>query len=184
MDTQGAGQAGIAEQYLTFVVADEEYAVPLSRVREVVEFGAVTRLPAAAPFVRGVINRRGTIVPVLDLAVRFGHPPRAPTRRSCIVVLDVVLDGLPAFVGVMADAVRRLAELPPAAVEPPPAFGTAVRPEFLLGVSADGPRFLLLLDVDALLAASDFVLAAGAPECAEPSSESAAPDPARLEAAS
>jgi purine-binding chemotaxis protein CheW len=139
-------------QYLTFVVGDEEYGVGILQAKEIIEYDTVTTVPNAPRFVRGVINLRGSVVPVVDLAVRFGRQPGAVTRRSCIVVVEVRHEGRATVVGIVADRVTQVAELGPDAVEPAPAFGTGGRTEWLIGLGRAGKRFLLLLDTDRLLA--------------------------------
>jgi len=142
-------------QYLTFFIGGEEYAVGILRVREIIQYGGVTRVPRAPRWVRGVINLRGSVVPVIDLAVRFEQAPCAPTRSTCIVIAEVELDSESVVVGVLADSVSQVFELPVADVQPAPSFGTRVRVDFLLGLGRAGERLLLLLDVDKLLSAEE-----------------------------
>ncbi len=138
-------------QYLTFVVGDEEYGVRILRAKEIIEYGIVTTIPNAPGYIRGVINLRGSVVPVVDLAVKFGRQASAPTRRSCVVVVEVERDGQRHIMGIMADRVTQVAELPAEAIEPAPAFGTAVRTDWLLGLGRADKRFILLLDTDRVL---------------------------------
>ncbi len=149
-------------QYLTFVVGDEEYGVGIRQAKEIIEYDTVTTVPNAPAFIRGVINLRGSVVPVVDLAVKFGRKPGAVTRRSCIVVVEVRQDTGSAVMGIVADRVTQVAELPADAIEPAPAFGTGIRTEWLLGLGRADKRFLLLLDTDRLLAASQLEDAAAA----------------------
>jgi purine-binding chemotaxis protein CheW len=139
-------------QYLTFLVGDEEYGVSVLRAKEIIEYGDVTTVPSAPPCVRGVINLRGSVVPVVDLAVKFGRDPSPVTRRSCIVVVEVRGAGTQSVMGIVADRVSQVADLPPESIEPPPAFGAGIRTEWLLGLGRADRRFLLLLDVDSALA--------------------------------
>lgn len=138
-------------QYLTFVVGEEEYGVGVVRAKEIIEYDTVTTVPNAPAFIRGVINLRGSVVPVVDLAVRFGRPPSPVTRRSCIVVVEVERSGGRTVMGILVDRVSQVVDLPAAAIEPPPAFGTGVRTEWLLGLGRMEKRFLLLLDTDRAL---------------------------------
>ena len=148
-------------QYLTFMVGDVEYGVGILRAKEIIDYVPITMVPNAPEFVRGVINLRGRVVPVVDLAVRFGRAPAEVTRRSCIVIVDVERDGVRDVVGVISDRVRQVAELPPDAIEPAPAFGTGVRTDWLLGLGRAEKGFVLLLDTDRVLTEWD---AAAQPE--------------------
>lgn len=142
-----------ATQVLTFVVGGEEFGIGIHQAREIIEYGELTTVPTAPAFIRGVINLRGSVVPVVDLAVRFGRAPSELTRKTCIVVVEVHRAGESAIMGVLADRVSQVAELPADAIEPPPEFGTGVRSDWLLGLGRTGSRFLLLLDIDRALAA-------------------------------
>lgn len=148
-------------QYLGFYLAGEEYGVDVLRAREILEYETVTKVPTTPPSIRGVINLRGSVVPVVDLAVRFGLPESAVTRRTCIVVIEVELAGERTVMGLLADSVSQVIDLPAGEIEPPPPFGTRMRVECLLGMGKTGKKFLLLLDVDAVLS-TDEVLAAAA----------------------
>jgi chemotaxis signal transduction protein len=142
-------------QYLTFSVAGEEYGLPVLKVREILEYGTLTRVPRTPQYVRGVINLRGRVVPVVDLAVRFGLPASAVTSRTCVVIVEVAVDGEPVVMGIMADAVSQVVELGADDIEPPPAFGTRVDVAYLKGMGRSGRAFVLLLDVDRLLSAEE-----------------------------
>ena len=148
-------------QYLTFQVADAEYGVGILKVREIIEYDTVTRVPHAPVAVRGVLNLRGAVVPVVDLAVKFGLPASTVTKRSCVIVVECILDGEETVMGVLADAVSQVVDLAPTDIEPAPAFGARVRVEFLQGMGKLGGRFVLLLDLDRLLSSQD--AAAGRP---------------------
>ena len=142
-------------QYLTFFIGDEEYAVGILRVREIIQYGGVTRVPRTPRWVRGVINLRGSVVPVIDLAVRFDQAPCSPTRSTCIVIAEVELESESVVVGVLADSVSQVVDLPEADVQAAPSFGTRVRVDYLLGLGRVGERLLLMLDVDKLLSAEE-----------------------------
>ena len=158
MSTQGV----VAEemQYLGFHVAEEEYAIGILRVREILEYDTVTRVPTTPPSIRGVINLRGRVVPVVDLAVKLGLPESQITKRSCIVVVEVELDGERTVMGVLADAVSQVIELPASEIEPPPPFGPRVRVDCLVGMGRAGKKFVLLLDIDKLLSVDELAAAA------------------------
>jgi purine-binding chemotaxis protein CheW len=138
-------------QYLTFFIRGEEYAAGILRVKEIIEFERVTRVPAMPDHVRGVINLRGAVLPVIDLAAKFGHGPSEPARTTCIVVAETQLGAEMLTVGVMADAVSEVVDIADDAIEPPPTFGTGVRADFLTGMGKLDNRLLLVLDVDRVL---------------------------------
>lgn len=155
----------LRSQYLSFFLAGEEYGISILRVREIVEYDVPTRVPAMPACVTGVINLRGRVVPIIDLAVRFGLAPSVATRRSCIVVVELVLEGEPVVMGVIVDAVSQVLELAPEAIEPPPSFGTAICADFLEGMTQSLRKFVLLLDIDRALTVQG--LAAGVEAGAE-----------------
>lgn len=155
-------------QYLSFFVAGEEYALGILQVREIIEYETVTRVPGAPAWIRGVTNLRGSVLPVIDLAVKFGLPPSTLQRRSCVVVVEVSLQGDKLVLGVLADAIGQVVELGAGDVEPPPAFGAPVRVDYLQGLGRAGKKFILLLDIDRVLTGQE-ILVAGALKSAEPS---------------
>jgi purine-binding chemotaxis protein CheW len=157
-------------EYLTFFVQHEEYAVGLRRVREVIPFDAITRIPHMPPALRGVTNLRGQVVPVLDLSVKFHGTETAADGRTCIVLVESVIDGAPTVLGLITEAVGQVLALTEAEVVPPPSFGAPIRTEFLAGMGRVGKKFALLLDIDRLLC-SDELLSATLAEPAEDSVE-------------
>ncbi len=167
-------------QYLSFFLAGEEFGIGILKVKEILEYGAVTRVPTTPPWIRGVINLRGSVVPVVDLAVKFGLVESAVTRWSCIVIVETELEGESTVMGVVADAVSQVIDLASADIEPPPAFGSRVRVEFLLGMGKLDQKFVLLLDIDKLLSTSELVTVASTAE--EPAA-GPSPGPAEGEAA-
>ncbi len=168
-------EAADRAQYLTFSVAGEEYGLGVLKVREILAYVALTRVPRTPEYIRGVINLRGRVVPVVDLAVRFGLPASPVTNRSCVVIVELSLDGAPVIMGVMADAVSQVVELGSDAIEPPPSFGTRVDVGFLKGMGRAGRGFVLLLDIDRLLGAGEAeeVAALGAAAAADRATEPA-----------
>jgi len=189
MSTQTAVADGT--QYLGFHVAEEEYAIGILRVREILEFDTVTKVPTTPPSIRGVINLRGRVVPVVDLAVKLGLPESPITKRSCIVVVEVDLSGERTVMGVLADSVSQVLDLPASEIEPPPPFGPRVRVDCLLGMGRSGKKFVLLLDIDKLLSTDEIAAAAQVAEgvaaegvAAEGDAQATAEPPAADEAAS
>ena len=171
----GTGPAATDQsQYLSFYLAGEEYAIGILQAKEILEYDTLTRVPQTPPAIRGVINLRGSVVPVVDLAVKFGLPPTAISKRTCIVIVEVDLAGQRTVMGLLADAVSQVMDLAPTDIEPPPPFGTAVRVDYLQGMGKVGKKFVLLLDVDRVLAAPELQAVAAAsapPEAAPPPGE-------------
>ncbi|MBM4298080.1 MAG: chemotaxis protein CheW [Deltaproteobacteria bacterium] len=154
-NSAGDGQT----QYLTFHLAGEEYAVGILKVKEIIEYGTLTVVPQTPPSVRGVINLRGNVVPVVDLAVKLGMACAPITNRTCIVIVEAALDGEPAVMGVIADSVSQVIDLPAAEILVPPAFGTRIKADFLLGMGKAEKKFFLIIDIDKLLAADELSVA-------------------------
>ena len=144
-------------QLLTFSVAGEEYAVGILRVREIIQYENVTRVPMTPPWVRGVMNLRGSVVPVVDLAVKLGLSETPVGAATCAVIVEVELAGQLAVMGVMADSVDQVIDLPVTDVEPPPPFGTRVRVEYLQGMAKMEKGLALILDIDRVLSADELL---------------------------
>jgi purine-binding chemotaxis protein CheW len=139
-------------QYLTFQIAGEEYALDIMQVREIIEYGTLTYVPQTPPAIRGVINLRGNVVPVIDLALKFNATPSPITARTCIIIGEATLAGEPAVMGVIADAVSKVVELADNEILPAPAFGTGKRVDYLRGMGRAGRKFILLLDSEKVFA--------------------------------
>lgn len=135
-------------QYLSFRLGAETFALGILSVREIIEYGGVTDVPMMPPCVRGVINLRGAVVPVIDLSARFGRAGTQVARRTCIVIVEIGADdGTTQTIGVMVDAVNEVLEIAAADVEPAPAFGARIRTDFIAGMGRVDGRFVVLLDV-------------------------------------
>ena len=147
-------------QFLSFVLAGEEYAVEILRVKEIIEYDNLTRVPAMPPAVRGVINLRGRVVPVIDLALRFGLPDSVITPRSCIVMVELTGEEGAIVMGIITDAVSEVLDLAADQIQAPPSFGTAVGAEFLDGMAeTNNKKFVMLLNIDRALGTDAFVTA-------------------------
>ncbi|MGA7557988.1 MAG: chemotaxis protein CheW [Terriglobales bacterium] len=144
-----------AVQYLTFMTAGEEYAISIVKVSEIVEYEAVTAVPNTPVWIRGVTNLRGRVVPVVDLAVKFGMPASGISKFSCIIITEVMFQGEQLTMGVLADSVSQVMELSADEIEATPPFGTRVKTEYLLGMGALGKKFCLILDIDKVLSADE-----------------------------
>ena len=150
------------DQYLTFFLAGEEYAISILQVTDIIECGVVTRVPGTPPWIRGVHNLRGTVVPVIDLAIKFGLPATEVTRRTCVVIVELRVDDEAVIMGVMADSVHQVADFTAEQIQPAPTFGPRIRAGYLLGMaSTSDSRFVQLLDIDRIFS-SDEILAASA----------------------
>ena len=148
------------DQYLTFFLAGEEYAITILQVTDIIECGAVTRVPGTPAWIRGVHNLRGTVVPVIDLAIKFGLSPTEVTRRTCIVIVELKADDETLIMGVMADSVHQVVDFTAEQIQPAPAFGPRVHVDCLLGMASSNGKFVLLLDIDRVFS-SDEIVAAG-----------------------
>ncbi len=145
------------QQYLTFMIGGEEYAISLLKVKEIIEYDTVTHVPKTPEWIRGVINLRGSVVPVIDLAVKFRQAPSVAGKLTCIVITEVQSGDEAAVMGIMADAVRQVIDLKPQDVEEPPAFGTRVKVDYLLGMARAGKKFCLLLDTEKVLSTDELL---------------------------
>jgi purine-binding chemotaxis protein CheW len=145
-------------QYLSFFLGGESYAIGILRVREILEYQPPTRVPQTPASIRGVINLRGKVIPIVDLALKFGLPPTQATKWTCIIVVETKIAGETAVMGVLADSVNEVTDLPPAEIEVAPSFGTRIKVDYLKGMGRAGQRFILLLDIDRVLAAEETVV--------------------------
>lgn len=142
-------------QYLTFHLGGETFALEIRHIKEIIEYGGVTEVPLMPAFLRGVINLRGSVVPVIDLAVRFGRAPTAIGKRSCIVIVEVEYGGGWHDLGVIVDAVNEVLELAPGDIEPTPSFGAGLRSEFIRGMGKLGNGFVIVLSLDNVLSINE-----------------------------
>ncbi|MFL6697721.1 MAG: chemotaxis protein CheW [Vitreoscilla sp.] len=139
-------------QYLTFMLAQEQFAIGILGIKEIIEYQGVTEVPMMPPCVRGVINLRGAVVPVVDLLARFGRPSSPVTKRTCVVIVEAACGADERQVmGLLVDAVNEVLDIAAADIEPPPAFGARMRSDFIQGVGKVRGKFVLLLDVDRAL---------------------------------
>jgi purine-binding chemotaxis protein CheW len=143
------------EQYLTFLLAGEEYAIGILKVKEIIEYDTVTTVPKTPRWVRGVINLRGAVVPVVDLGLKFGLEERPVTKTTCIVIVEGQVEGQSTLMGVMADAVSQVMDIAAGDVQEVPTFGTRIKVDYLQGMAQLGKKFVLLLDIDKVLSADE-----------------------------
>jgi len=147
--TAAAGGAhGSPSQYLTFSLGEEVFAMDIRTVREIIQHCAMTAVPLMPRFVRGVINLRGAVVPVIDLHARFGRPAAKVGKKTCIVIFDALRDGERVELGLLVDAVSEVIEIAGTQIEPAPNFGAAVRRDFIQGMGKVGSHFVIILAAD------------------------------------
>jgi purine-binding chemotaxis protein CheW len=144
-------------QYLIFTVAGESFAIDILHIKEIIEFGAMTDVPMMPEAVRGVINLRGAVVPVIDLAARFGRGRTSVGRRTCTIIVELLQDDTHHDVGVVVDAVNEVIEIAASDIEAAPAFGRGLSADFIAGMGKVDGRFVILLDIDKVLGLSDLV---------------------------
>jgi purine-binding chemotaxis protein CheW len=151
-------------QYLTFKLGEEIFAVDVAKAREILDFTPVTRVPQTPKFMLGVINLRGRVVPVIDMRLKFGLPAAGQTVDTCIIVMEIDIDGELAVVGALADSVQEVLELESDQIEPPPRIGTRLKTEFIRGMGNLGEHFIIILDIDQVFSAEEILLVQNAVE--------------------
>lgn len=150
-------------QYLTFMLNGEMFAMGILAVKEIIEYGNLTTVPMMPAFVRGVINVRGSVVPVVDLAARFGRRNSEITRRSCIIIMEVnTQQGEEQDIGVLVDAVSAVMEIPAGEIEPPPNFGARIRADFIRSMAKVDGKFVIVLNVDRVLSVEEMAMLSAA----------------------
>jgi purine-binding chemotaxis protein CheW len=149
-------------QFLTFTVADEEYGIDVRRVNEIFAFVPLTRVPRAPGFIAGVMNLRGTVVPVVDLRVKLGMPPTTTSSRTCIIIVEIVSLNGRTTMGLLSDEVRQVMDLAASDIESPPSFGTRIDLSFLEGMGDLGDHFALILNIDKVLSDIELIAASAA----------------------
>ena len=137
----------ITQQYLTFGLGEEVFALETGSVREVIELVPVTRIPKTPPFMRGVINLRRHAVPVVDLRIKFDMPQVKDTVNTCIIIVDVEVEGESCYMGAIVDSVREVFEMSSDQINPPPRMGTSIRSDFIKGMGKQDEEFIMILDI-------------------------------------
>ena len=145
-------------QFLTFSLADDVFAIDVIKAKEVLDFSEVTRVPQTPEYMLGVINLRGSVVPVIDMRRKFNMAIADRTRNSCIVVVEVDVDGETVTVGALADSVREVIDLKASQIEPAPRIGTRLNAEFIKGMGNLDDRFVIILDIDKVFSVDDLLL--------------------------
>ncbi len=158
-------------QYLTFTLENDLFALNIGSVREVLEFTNITKVPRTPEFIRGVINLRGRAVPVVDLRMKFGMGETQRTINTCIIIVEVELDGENCILGALADSVREVYEMEPSGIEPPPRMGTRIKTEFIKGMGKAGDEFIVIFDINRVFSSEELAAAM------ETGGDPASPDP-------
>ena len=163
-----------SQQYVTFSLGKELFGVEVSKTREILSLTPVTKVPQTPDYLLGVINLRGQVVPVVDMRLKLGLPAGADTEDTCIIVVDVLVDGETITVGALADAVREVLEIRSDQIEPPPRLGTRLKTEFITGMGKIDEQFMILLNIDRIFNSDELALVQDMSDVnVEPESESA-----------
>lgn len=167
---QIAGRGGVSaekpltQQFLTLTLGDELFALPIEHIREIIGFGGLTEIPLMPSFLRGVINLRGAVVPVIDLSVRFGRERTVIAKRTCIVILEVPQGDELQLLGIIVDAVNAVLAVEPQQLENRPTFGARIRADFIAGILKQDDQFVIVLDIPQVLSPDELADLVGALE--------------------
>jgi len=156
-----ADSINVAAQYLTFKLKEEVFAIEISKVREVLEYTTLTKVPRTPDFMSGVINLRGNVVPVIDLNLKFGMPQTERTIDTCIIIVEIEVRGETVFLGALADSVQEVIDLAPENIEPAPRIGTSLNIEFLQGMGKKDDHFIMIFDIDKVFSTEDIAAVSG-----------------------
>ncbi len=151
-------QSGDPRLYVTFQLGEEMFALEIETVREVLDFPAVTKVPQTPDFLRGVINLRGNVVPVVDLRLKFGMPPTEKTVDTRVVIVEVIVDEETTVLGALADSVREVIEMTPDQIGPAPKIGTRLRTDFIKGMGRRNDEFIIILDINYVFSSDELAI--------------------------
>jgi purine-binding chemotaxis protein CheW len=168
--TQGMNRVRTLEgrKFLTFLMANEKYGLEILKVREIIGMMDVTPVPTTPAFVRGVINLRGKVIPVVDLRLKFGMEAKEDTPRTCIIVVQLARAAQEMIMGIIVDEVSEVLDISQDQIEPPPSFGADIRTDFILGMGKVNQRVVTMLDIDRVLTEREIALVEGSAEKTEP----------------
>lgn len=147
-----------SSQYLTFKLEDEVFGLDISKVREVLDFTVVAKVPETPDFMLGVINLRGSVVPVVDMRLKFGMSRTEKTVNTCIIIVEIEIDGETTVLGALADSVQEVVGLDPDQIEPPPRIGTRVKTTFIKGMGKRDSGFIIILDIDKVFSVDELTV--------------------------
>ncbi len=142
-------------QYLTFLSGSEVFGIGILHIKEIKEYASVTTIPMMPEYVKGVINLRGNVVPIIDLPVRFGREKSVVSKRSCVIIVEVEHEEDSIDIGILVDAVNEVIDIPPTAIEAAPSFGSKIRTEFIKGIGKLENQFVILLNVNRVLSVTE-----------------------------
>lgn len=149
------GSAEQSQQYLTFLVGKENFAIGILDVKEIIEINSITRVPLTPDYIRGIINLRGNVVPVIDLSARLDRHPSEITKRSCIVLVEVETHGDAQVIGMLVDQVDEILDIPQTNIQPPPDFGADIRTDFIQAMGRVDDNFIILLAINRILSVDE-----------------------------
>ncbi len=150
-----AGMEALAGKYLTFYLGDEGYGLEILKVQEIIGLQTITKMPGTPGYVKGVINLRGKVIPVVDLRLKFGMEQQETTRKTCIIVVQVQRGDAGLIIGIMVDEVSEVLNISEDQIEAAPAMGTQVDTHFILGMAKTEDAVKILLDIDQVLSAEE-----------------------------
>jgi len=156
-----ADSINVAAQYLTFKLKEEVFAIEISKVREVLEYTALTKVPRTPDFMSGIINLRGNVVPVIDLNLKLGMPQTERTIDTCIIIVEIAVSGETVVLGALTDSVQEVIEIEPENIEPVPRIGTNLNIEFLQGMGKKDDHFMMIFDIDKVFSIEDIAAVSG-----------------------
>jgi purine-binding chemotaxis protein CheW len=142
-------------QYLTFKLSEEIFGVDVAQVREILDYVKITKVPQTPDFMCGVINLRGSVVPVVDMNLKFGMQKRERTVNTCIVVVEVKIDDSTTIIGALVDSVQEVFEIEPENIEPAPKIGTKLKTDFIKGMGKQDDKFIIILDIDKVFSSEE-----------------------------
>lgn len=145
-------------QYLTYKLADEVFALDIGKVREVLDYTNITKIPQTPEFMCGVINLRGSVVPVFDIRLKFGMSKTEKTVNTCIIIAEVTIGDESTVIGALADSVQEVLDLEPEQIEPAPKIGNSLNTDFIKGMGKHGEQFIIILDIDKVFSAKELVM--------------------------
>lgn len=161
-------------QYLTFKLDEEMFALEISAVREVLEFSSVTKIPRTPDFMRGVINLRGNVVPVMDLKLKFGMEKTEKVINTCVIIVETLVGGEEIILGALADSVQEVVDIELAEIEPPPKIGVKLDADFIKGMGKRNDEFIIILDINKVFSDAEFSMVAEMRQQEEPAASAAA----------
>ncbi len=158
-----SSEQAVTTQFLTFKLGGEVFAFAIGRVREVLDYTAVTKIPEMPDFMLGVINLRGSVVTVVDMRLKFGMGPTPRAVNTCIVIVEIELEGETTILGALADCVQEVVDLDPENIEPPPRIGARVKSRFIEGMCKNGEDFITILDIDGVFSREELEMRQNCP---------------------